>query len=40
MCNDSTSTADRIYSEHNKKELYSTKEEMFKGIFDSFQNKN
>lgn len=36
----STSTADKIYSAHNKKELYSTKEEMFKGVFDYFNNKN
>ena len=36
----STSQADKIYHEHNKKELYSTKEEMFKGIFDYFNNKN
>jgi len=36
----STSMADKIYSAHNKKELYSTKEEMYKGLFDYFQNKN
>jgi hypothetical protein len=35
-----TSAADKIYQQFNKKELFSTKEEMFKGIFDYFNNKN
>jgi len=38
--NNSTSRADKVYQEHNKKELYSNKEEMMKGIFDYFNNKN
>jgi len=36
----STGKADKIYSEHNRKDLYSTKEEMLKGLFDFFDNKN
>lgn len=38
--NNSTSRADEIYHKHNKKELYSSKEEMIKGLFDYFNNKN
>jgi hypothetical protein len=38
--NNSTSRADEIYHKHNKKELYSSKEEMIKALFDYFNNKN